>query len=171
MSLDIAYRLRRFLASAPQAVWPIQTLEISHSAMSRAFCLWREPYAGDVTTEAGSILTMLPCNIETKLAGSQGHLDQKFDIRLGLIEAVEQDQFQTEMDRVPLNTKEKVRVVYREYLSDDLGTPQAVAFLQAESITYTLGAASISAVSPRLNVTRTGELYVPREIPMLRGFL
>jgi len=61
--------------------------------------------------------------------------------------------------------------VYREYLSDDLQGPQAVAVLQIESITYMLGAAGISAVSPRLNITRTGELYVPRDIPMLRGFL
>jgi hypothetical protein len=171
MSLDIASRLRRFLASAPQAVWPIQTLQISHPAMSRVFYLWREPYPGQVTTEDGSVVTMLPCNIETKLAGSLGHLDQKFDIRLGLIEADVQDQFQDEMDRVPLATREKVRVVYREYLSDDMHDPQAVAVLQAESFTYMLGAAGISAVSPRLNVTRTGELYAPKDIPMLRGFL
>ena len=171
MSLDISSRLQRFLASSPQAVWPIQTLQISHPAMSRVFYLWREPYSGVVTTEDGSIVTMMPCNIETKLAGSLGHLDQKFDIRLGLIEEVEQDHFQAEMDRVPLSRQEKVRVVYREYLSDDLQDPQAVAVLQAESITYMLGAAGISAVSPRLNVTRTGDLYVPREIPMLRGFL
>lgn len=171
MSLDIADRLRRFLASAPQTVWPIQTLEISHPEMSRSFCLWREPYPGAVTTESGVIVTMLPCNIETRLAGSQGHLDQKFDIRIGLVEAVEQDQFRAEMDRVPLTTQDKVRVVYREYLSDDLHDPQAVAFLQAESISYMLGACNISAVSPRLNITRTGELYVPREIPMLRSFL
>jgi len=171
MSVDISTRLRRFLASAPQAVWPIQTLEISHSAMSRVFYLWREPYPGEVMTEQGARVTMMPCNIETTLAGSQGHLDQKFDIRLGLIEVAEQDQFQEAMDRVPLATREKIRVVYREYLSDDLNAPQAVAVLQAESISYMLGAASISAVSPRLNVTRTGELYAPKEIPMLRGFI
>lgn len=171
MSLDIGSRLRRFLASAPQAVWPIQTLQISHSAMSRVFYLWREPYPGQVTTEDGTVVTMLPSNIETKLAGSLGHLDQKFDIRIGLVERVEQDQFQLEMDRVPLTTQEKVSVVYREYLSDDLHDPQAVAVLQAESITYMIGAAGISAVSPRLNITRTGELYVPRDIPMLREFL
>lgn len=171
MSLDIGSRLRRFLASAPQAVWPIQTLQISHSAMSRVFYLWREPYPGQVTTEDGVVVTMLPSNIETKLAGSLGHLDQKFDIRIGLVERVEQDQFQLEMDRVPLTTQEKVSVVYREYLSDDLHDPQAVAVLQAESITYMIGAAGISAVSPRLNITRTGELYVPRDIPMLREFL
>jgi len=171
MSLDIGSRLRRFLASAPQAVWPIQTLQISHSAMSRVFYLWREPYPGQVTTEDGKVVTMLPSNIETKLAGSLGHLDQKFDIRIGLVERVEQDQFQLEMDRVPLTTQEKVSVVYREYLSDDLHDPQAVAVLQVESITYMIGAAGISAVSPRLNITRTGELYVPRDIPMLREFL
>jgi hypothetical protein len=70
-----------------------------------------------------------------------------------------------------VDTTEKIRVVYREFLSDDLTAAQATAVLQAESISYSIGAAHISAVSPRLNMSRTGELYAPKEIPMLRGFL
>ena len=168
MSLDLETRLRTFLASAPQAIWPIQTLEISHSAMSRVFHLWREPYAG--TTSAGGVaMDMDPCNIEIKLAGSAGHLDQKFDIRLGLVDI--EDVFREQLDRIPLAATEKIAVVYREYLSDDLASPQATARLQVESISYAIGAAQISAVSPRLNVNRTGELYMPKDIPMLRGFL
>jgi hypothetical protein len=168
MSLDIESRLRAFLASAPQTIWPITTLEISHSAMSRTFHLWREPYAG-VTSAGGVAMTMEPCNIEIKLAGSEGHLDQKFDIRLGLVDI--EDIFREQLDRIPVDTMEKIRIIYREYLSDDLDEPQATATLQAESISYAIGAAQISAVSPRLNVSRTGELYSPKEVPMLRGFL
>lgn len=168
MSLDLESRLKAFLASAPQNVWTIQTLEISHSAMSRTFHLWREPYAG--TTYVNGIARMMdPCNIEIKLAGSEGHLDQKFEIRLGLVDI--EDIFRKEMDRIPVTTTEKIKIIYREYLSDDLTTPQATATLQAESITYAIGAASISAVAPRLNMTRTGEVYSPKDIPMLRGFL
>lgn len=169
MSLDLEAQLRIFLASAPQNVHPIQTIEISHSAMSTTYYLWREPYAGVITIEDDEVVDVLPANIDIKLAGSQGHLDQRFDIRLGLVDI--EDQFRAEMDRIPVGTTERIRVVYREYLSDDLTAIQATAILQAESISYQIGAAVISAVSPRLNITRTGELYTPKEIPMLRGFL
>lgn len=164
MSLDLESRLKAFLSSAPQTIWTIQTLEISHSALSKVYHLWREPYEG---VAGGAAMQMV--NFEVKLAGSEGHLDQKFEIRLGLVDI--EDEFREQMDRVPVDTTEKIRIVYREFLSDDLTTAQATATLQAESITYEVGAASISAVSPRLNVTRTGQLYSPKEIPMLRGFL
>ena len=164
MSLDLEAALRTFLASAPQTVHAIQTLQISHSAMSQVWHLWREPYVG----VAGGY-TMQPCNIEIKLAGSAGHLDQKFDIRLGLVDI--EDAFRAELDLIPVGTQEKIAVVYREYLSDDLVNAQATATLQVESVSFTKGAAAISAVSPRLNITRTGERYAPKDIPMLRGFL
>ena len=164
MSLDLETALRTFLASAPQTVHAIQTLQTSHSAMSQAWHLWREPYVG----VAGGY-TMQPCNIEIKLAGSAGHLDQKFDIRLGLVDI--EDAFRAELDLIPVTTQEKIAVVYREYLSNDLVNAQATATLQVESVSYVKGAATISAVSPRLNITRTGELYAPKDIPMLRGFL
>lgn len=168
MSLDLETRMRVFLASAPQTIHPIQTLEISHSAMSQTFHLWREPYAGS-TSVAGVVKAMQPANIEIKLAGSAGHLDQQFSIRLGLVDSA--DVFRYQMDLVPVDTSEKVIVIYREFLSDQLDSPQATARLQIESISWVKGAATFSAVSPRLNITRTGETYSPKEIPTLRGFL
>jgi len=167
MSLDLEARLRVFLASAPATYHPIATLEISHSAIA-TWDLWREPYAGS-TFVSGVERVMTPANIEIKLAGSPGHLDQKFDIRLGLVDAM--DLFRGELDLIPIDTAEKIRIIYREFLSDDLTDPQATAVLQAESVSFAKGAASISAVTPRLNISRTGELYAPKEIPMLRGFL
>lgn len=168
MSLDLASRLKIFLASAQQTVWAIQTLQISHSAMSQVWNLWREPYVG-VTSASGISMTMQPANIDIGLAGSAGHLDQKFNINLGLVDSM--DLFREQMDMIPVNTNERIVIIYREYLSDDLTEPQATATLQVESISYNIGAAQISAVSPRLNVLRTGELYAPKEVPMLRGFL
>ena len=82
-----------------------------------------------------------------------------------------EDAFRAELDLIPVTTQEKIAVVYREYLSNDLVNAQATATLQVESVSYVKGAATISAVSPRLNITRTGELYAPKDIPMLRGFL
>lgn len=169
MSLDLEARLRRFCASAPQRIRSIQTLQISHPAMSKVYHLWREPYAGQTTLESGTVVAMQGANFEIQLAGTPGHLDQQFQINLDTTDI--EDEFREQLDRVPVDTEERVQIVYREYLSDDLTSPQAVARLQAESISYRLGGASISAASPRLNITRTGELYAPRAIPMLRGFL
>jgi hypothetical protein len=168
MSLDLESRLKTFLASAPQTIHPIQTLEISHSAMSRSFHLWREPYKG-TTYASGVAMAMEPCNVEIKLAGSEGHLDQVFAIRISTVD--DADTLRNELDRIPIATLEKIRVIYREYLSDDLTEAQATAVLQAESISYSIGAANISAVSPRLNVNRCGETYDLKSVPTLRGFL
>lgn len=167
MSLDLETQLKIFLASAPQNVWRIQTLEISHSAMT-TWHLWREPYAGTTTVD-GVVKSMTAANIEISLAGSQGHLDQSVDIRLGLADSM--DLFREQMDLIPIDTDEKIVIIYREFLSDDLEAPQATERLQVESISYSIGSASINAVSPRLSIMRTGELYSPKAIPMLRGFL
>lgn len=168
MSLDIEQRLREFFASAPQRIHRIETLEISHSSMTKTYYLWREPYTGEITTEDG-VRTVQPLNFQAKIAGSETHLDQVFEIPLDTTDV--EDDFRTEMERVPLDTTERVRLVYREYLSDDLTDVLTRAVLQVESVVYTLGAAKITAVSPRLNVTSTGERYTPRDAPMLREFL
>lgn len=168
MSVELEQRLRMVLASAPRTIYPIQTLEISHAAMSKTYYLWREPYEGEITTEDG-VRTVLPLNLMIKLAGDEGHLDQRFDITLDTTDV--DDEFRQEMDRIPVDTLEKIRCVYREYLSDDLTEAMASYVLEVESISYQIGAASIVAVAPKYNVTRTGELYVPRDVPMLRSFL
>jgi hypothetical protein len=168
MSLDLEARLRVFLASAPSAVRRIPTLEITHSAMSKTYYLWHEPYAGEITTEDG-VRAVEPVHFEIALAGSEAHLDQSFEIRLSTVDI--EDEFREQMDLVPLDTQERIRCVYREYLSDDLTDVLARAVLQVETVSFQIGAATISAVSPRLNSTRTGESYNPRDIPMLRGFI
>ena len=167
MSTDLQARLKVFLASAPQTIRSIQTLEISHSAIS-PFYLWREPYAGTITTDTG-VRAVLPLNFEIKLAGSNGHLDQKFDITLDTTDVA--DVFREQLEKIPVDTLEKIKCIYREYLSDDLTAAQAQATLQVESVSYRIGAATLSAVAPRLNVSRTGQRYTPKEVPTLRGFL
>ncbi len=169
MSLDLEAALKVFFASAPQNVRPIATLQISHSAMSQTFHLWRETYQGAITIEGAVMVDVLPANIEIKLAGNAGNLDQVFSIRLGLVDI--DDIFRDELDRIPVDTTEKIHIVYREYLSDDLTSILSSGILQAEAVSYVVGSATISAVSPRLNMTRTGDLYATKEIPMLRGFL
>lgn len=168
MSLDLETRLRRFFASAPQNVHPIATLQISHSAMPQVFHLWREPYFGQTTIETGTV-DMQPVNFEVRLAGSEGNMDQAYTIMLDTADI--EDTFRNAVDSIPVATKEKIKVVYREFLSDDLTAAQATATLQVESVSWAKGVANISAIAPRLSILRTGELYTAREIPMMRGFL
>ena len=167
--ISLEQRLKVFFASAPQNIYSIQVLEISHSMMPKTYYLWREPRFGQVRINGTTYVNVQPINIEVKLAGTSNNLDQKFEIRIDTTDI--ENEFRNALDVVPIATQEKIKIVYREYLSDDLTQEQAVANLQAESITYMIGAASISAVSTRLNINRTGELYSTKDIPMLRGFL
>lgn len=168
MSLDIEQRLKVFFASAPQTVHKVDTLEISHSQMSKTYHLWREPVVGSFTTEDG-VHDLQPCNFTVKPAGSEQNLDQVYEVRLDTTDI--EDDFRMEMDRVPLNTAEHVKLIFREYLSDDMTDPLSRVELQMENVSYKLGVATMTAVTPRLNATRTGEVYNVRDVPMLRNFL
>jgi hypothetical protein len=169
MSLDVETRLKTYLVSAPAAVRSIKTVELSHSQMSQTYYLWQEPYEGTITTESG-VRTVQPVHFEIDWAGAEGHLDQAFDVRLDTTDI--EDEFREELDRISVGTTEKIVMVYREYLSDDLADIVAgPATLQVEAVSFKRGVASMSAVSPRFNTTRTGEIYGPRDIPMQRGFL
>ena len=136
--------------------------------MTKTYYLWREPYVGTVTTETGAH-QVEPLHMEIKLAGAENNLDQRFQILLDLTDVA--DEFREQLDRIPLTSLEHIQVIYREYLSDDLTSVLAQATLQVESVSLTLGAATLIAVQPRLSMTRTGEVYAPRDVPMLRGFL
>ena len=110
-----------------------------------------------------------PAGIAVRRAGSDAFLDQVFEIELDLTDA--QDEFRERLRLIPLQSSERVRCVYRGYMSDDLtDIAEGPAILRVEATTFRRGRAIVSAVSPRLNVNRTGILYAPRDIPMLRGF-
>jgi hypothetical protein len=168
VSVELEARLRTFLASSPRIVRPIETLEISHSAMSQTFFLWREPYVGTITTESGP-QTVQPVNMAIKGADDLGDLDQKFEITMSTVDI--DDLFREQLDLIPIDTLEKIVCIYRVYMSDDLTDIVAEYPLQVEQVNFQLGAATIIAVAPRFSTTRTGELYAPRDVPMLRAFL
>lgn len=167
--ISLEQRLKIFFASSPQNIYSIQVLEISHSFMPKTYYIWREPKVGQVMINGTTFVDVQPLNIEVKIAGTSNNLDQKFEIRIDTTDI--ENEFRNALDSIPIDTLERIKVTYREYLSDDLTAEQAVAYLQAESVTYMIGAASISAVSTRLNINRTGELYSTKDVPMLRGFL
>lgn len=167
MSLDLEHQLRVFLASAPQTRHLIQQISFSHSAIAPMH-LWTEPGAGTVVTEGGATITVSGLdNLRIRPPGSPVHLDQALDITLSTVDPA--DTFRRALDAIPLDTDERIQVVYREYLSNDLSMPMAHVRMQVESISYNRGAALITAIAPRLNVTRTGELYTLKRFPTLRA--
>ena len=169
MSLSVEDRLRVVLASAPRNVHLIETVEFSHSAMTKTYYLWPEPYVGEITTEDG-VRETEPVNLAIKPANDEGNLDQNFDIRMSTVDI--EDEFREQLDLIPIDTLEKIRCVYRAYLSDDLTKiVMGPAVLQVEGVQMQIGVAAISAVYAKYNVLRVGELYVPRDCPMLRAFL
>lgn len=167
MSLDVEEKLKRLLASSPPAIREIPVVTVSHSALSQVFAFWLEPYPGSVVTSDGP-LTVRYAPMQVQLAGSEANLDQVFQITLDTTDV--QDQFREELDRIPLNTTERVQVRFYSFVSDDLTQEQSRAVLEVQTVSFKIGTATISAASPRYNVLSTGELYAPREVPMLRGF-
>lgn len=169
MSLDLEYQLRVFLSSAPQTRYVIQQVSLSHSAITPMH-FWTEPYAGSVVTESDATIAVAGLNnVRIQPPGSPTHLDQSLTITLSTVDPA--DTFRNAMDAIPLDTEELIQVVYREYLSNDLSAPMAHVRMQVEGIAYNRGAALITAVAPRLNVTRTGELYTLKRFPTLRAFV
>lgn len=162
-------QMRIFWASAPQNKRAIPTFQISHSLLTRTYYYWTEPYPDNVTLDTSAVVRMAPANVGVKFADSENSLEQNYTFTFDLTDS--QDIFRNEMDRVPIDTREKLVIVYREYLSDNLTVVQRQVTLLVVKIAYNQAGASFTCVTPRGNLTYTGEPFTPHEIPMLRGFL
>ena len=168
MSTDIESALREWYAVSPPSVREIGVLIISHPALARQFVFWTEPYPGAGRSDKHGDLETAYAPMLIERAGSEASLDQEFRITLDTTDV--QDDFRRELDSIPLNTSDRIRVSVLTFLSDDLGAQQESASLQAETVSWVLGTATITAVVPRYNVLSTGELYEPGVVPMLRAF-
>lgn len=162
-------RMKIFWAASPQNIRVIPTVQLSHSRLGRTYYLWTERYPGSVTLDTAEVVTMSPCNLTPKMADSDKGLDQNYSFTFDLTDS--QDLLRRELDNIPIDTTEKLILVYREYLSDTLTVVQAQVTLLVSKIAYNQKGATFTCVAPRGNLTYTGELYTPYEIPMLKGFL
>ena len=166
--LDIEERLRVFWASNPRKAYRVFVLRIYHSSMTQPYYLWREPFVGTVTLPVIGSVSVTPANIRATVSGSETDLDQGISISISTVKTMA--VLRTELDRISLGA-EDIQMNYYEYLSDDLITCLSQVKLQVESLSMQRGLATFSAVSPRLNKTRTGVVYTPKDYPTLRGFL
>ncbi len=168
MALDLTEDLRVLFASAIPRLRSIVVLQITHSALTRPYYLWRESTGATIRLESGAVVTPEPANFTESIAGSPTNLDQQFQFNLSTLGQAG-ETFRTELARIPLLSEELLLIAYLEYRSDQLEVgPGASQLLQVESISYGTGSATFSAVAPRLKATRTGDLYSLRQFPMLR---
>lgn len=166
--MSLREELRVWLASAPQTVRRIVTVEIAHADLTRTRYCCNNGFP--VTAWAdGQMREHEPTNFLIELAKTDNTLDQDYTMTFDLTDR--QDEFRNELKRIPFNSPNPVRVTLREFLSDDLSLPMSEVVLDVEKIAYTRGAASFSISSPRLNKTSTGRTYSPRYISSIRGFL
>ena len=167
--LSQADRLKIFWASSPQNVRPIPTFEFYHPDFYGSYYYWTEPYVGQVLSESSILLSMAPANINIKFADSDNDLDQNYTFLIDLTDS--QDVFRSAMNSVAINSKNEIVIKYREYLSNDLNTIQTSVNLIVSKVSYNQEGAQITACTPRYNLTSSGLIYTPFQIPMLRSFL
>ena len=106
--------------------------ECSNLAIAYCFCDWISGYITKylnsikiihyIAVKNDNVLTVRSTNFTVALAGTPDNLDQKFTVN---IDTTDPDNLlRKELDRIPLDTTEKILLTYRAYSSDDLTEPQ-----------------------------------------------
>lgn len=162
-------QLKVFWASSPQNIRRIPTFEFSHSDAPQIIRIWRETYNGTVKDELNADILMTSVAFKDDIVTSEDNLEQKYVLLVDLTDS--QDLFREILDAIPINTTEAILVKCREYLSNNLNVIQASIDLIVEKIDFTQEGTKITCITPRTNLTTTGDIYTPLEVPMLRGYL
>lgn len=163
-----AEKYENYLRNNPAGERIVEVVEISHSAFSESIFICKEPGGLSVTLENGQNVFADGVNMRVKRANSKDDLDEKYDFDFSDVNG----NLQNKTKEVPLNTTEKVKIVYRAYMSDNL---DAIALgpviMEATNIAFKSGSASAKAQSPSLVESRTGTLYTYERFPALKAFL
>lgn len=150
-----AERLRIILTTYPKGIYTIDTLEISHSFFTQRFLFTREPTGIDATLETSEDVSFIGINFEPVLNAKRSDLDVNFAFTLPDPE----NKLDDELDRLPLNNDEPIKIVYRAYNSDDFSEPAAVFRLQVLNVNQQKGIFTIECGVQQLNYNKTGEIY------------
>lgn len=165
MSTTTAERLKQMMIHYPRGQYSIDTLEISHSQMSKVYYLTREPMGITANLESGVQVDFTPTQINLSLAHTKQNLDQNFSFTLPDVT----NELDDEMDRIDLSSSEPISLIYRSYINIDLSEPAVIFKLQILSITQEKGIFTIQAGAPQFNWDQTGIIYSYDQFPMLRA--
>lgn len=163
--------LTEFFLGSPSAVAELECIDITHPDFTRDYHIVRNHMAGvTVTLETLVERTYTFYPLIVKPTGFRDDMEQGFQVILGDLG----DLLPMELQAVKLADSFSVHpeFTYRSYRSDDLSQPLfGPVKLEIRKVKQTSEGATFLAQAPRMNDSRTGELYRLDRFPMLRGLL
>jgi len=148
------------LSSQPENERYYELLIISHSDMSKDYNL-----VVDSVPLVSMGITFEPANIRPTKPINSNDLDQTSSFTIGDIDNVLDD----EMDRIPLNTDEKIVCRSLVVLASDLDNPVEDISFYVDSVPQQKGSFTIKSSVTDLNLQKTGEAMTLTRLPSLRG--
>lgn len=165
-SVIAAYKLK--LASNPEGELDYETVEITHSLLSKRYLIVRGTEPLTATLETGELVTFEPSPMESTDAANSNDLDQQASFTLPDVGNLLDD----EMQNIPLDNQEWPVFTFRRYVSTDLSYPCVGPITyDLQSLSQSKGIFTAEVGVPRLNERPTGILATPTEIPLLKGLL
>lgn len=165
-SVVAAYKLK--LASNPEGQLDFETLEITHSLLSKRYLIVVGTSPLTATLETGETVTFEPSPMNAVNAANNNNLDQQATFTLPDVG----NQLDDEMSRIPLDNQEWPVFTYRRFISTDLSYPcEGPVTYDLQALSQTKGVFTADVGVPRLNERATGLLATPEDIPLLRGIL
>lgn len=165
-SVIAAYKLK--LASNPEGELDFETVEITHSLLSKRYLIVRGNEPLTATLETGETVTFEPSPMEATDAANSNDLDQQASFTLPDVGNLLDD----EMQNLPLDNQEWPVFTFRRYVSTDLSYPCVGPITyDLQSLSQSKGVFTADVGVPRLNERPTGILATPTDIPLLKGLL
>lgn len=165
-SVIAAYKLK--LASNPEGELDFETVEITHSLLSKRYLIVRGNEPLTATLETGETVTFEPSPMEATDAANSNDLDQQASFTLPDVGNLLDD----EMQNIPLDNQERPVFTFRRYVSTDLSYPCVGPITyDLQSLSQSKGVFTADVGVPRLNERPTGILATPTDIPLLKGLL
>ena len=163
--------LSEFYLSSASSVVELDLLEISHPNFTMVHRIVRNYAINNgvqVTLEDSSSQFFWFYPIGLKLTGADTDLDQTMEINFGDVGEV----LPQELDAVATANgfRTKPTVIYRSYRSDNLAAPMygPVSF-QVQTIGSAKAGSTLNVTAPKLNLSKTGEVYTLDRFPPLRN--
>lgn len=165
-SVLAAYKLK--LSSNPEGELDYQTVEITHSLLSKRYLIVMGNEPLTATLETGEVVTFEPSAMEVKSASNNNTMDQQAAYTLPDVGNLLDD----EMDRIPLGNTEWPLFTFRAFVSTDLSYPcNGPVSYDLQALSQSKGVFTADVGVPRLNERPTGILMSPDVIPLIRGLL
>lgn len=165
-SVLAAYKLK--LASNPEGQMDFNTVEITHSLLSKRYLFVVGTSDLTATLESGETVTFEATPMGVAEGGNTNDTDQQASFTLPDVGNLLDD----EMSRIPLDNTEAPVFTFRSFISTDLSYPaRGPVTYDLQSLSQSKGVFTADVGVPRLNERQTGLLMTPKNIPLLRGIL